>query len=155
MNFPIALSRAEPSTDINPHLALRLLRSRIRYGAFGRHHTAYRVWPLYGGLASSNWLAPPMSAIAWADAFDAYRGSPEFRQLNFWMELEDFKRIFWLEYLHRLLGRVIGLIYLFPFLWFFISIPHTGAPHRSLSLSVGTWSRTGWSRLVHGQIRPC
>jgi cytochrome c oxidase assembly protein subunit 15 len=50
--------------------------------------------------------------------FDAYRDSPEFRKLNFWMGLDDFKRIFWLEYLHRLLGRILGIVYLIPFLWF-------------------------------------
>lgn len=67
----------------------------------------------------TGWL-PPLNDLEWAALFDAYRESPEFRKLNFWMELEDFKRIFWLEYLHRLLGRSIGVVYLVPFLWFVI-----------------------------------
>lgn len=67
----------------------------------------------------TGWL-PPLTDLEWAAVFDAYRESPEFRKLNFWMELEDFKRIFWLEYLHRLLGRGIGIVYLLPFLWFVI-----------------------------------
>ena len=43
----------------------------------------------------TGWL-PPMGDAAWATLFDAYRESPEFRKLNFWMGIEDFKRIFWL-----------------------------------------------------------
>ena len=67
----------------------------------------------------TGWL-PPIGDSAWAALFDAYQESPEFRKLNFWMGIEDFKRIFWLEYLHRLLGRIIGIVYLLPFLWFSI-----------------------------------
>ena len=67
----------------------------------------------------TGWL-PPTSDAAWASIFDAYRNSPEFIKLNFWMGLDDFKRIFWLEYLHRLLGRILGLVYLLPLLWFAI-----------------------------------
>lgn len=67
----------------------------------------------------TGWL-PPLNDTDWAAMFDAYRNSPEFRQLNFWMGIEDFKRIFWFEFLHRLLGRVIGMVYLLPFLWFVI-----------------------------------
>ena len=65
----------------------------------------------------TGWL-PPLSDADWAALFDAYRESPEFRKLNFWMGIDDFKTIFWLEYLHRLLGRIIGMVYLLPFLWF-------------------------------------
>src|SRR5690606_7632058 len=54
----------------------------------------------------------------WQALFDAYRQSPEFRHVNFWMTLADFKTIYWLEYLHRLWGRVIGVVFLVPFLWF-------------------------------------
>lgn len=67
----------------------------------------------------TGWL-PPLNDADWAQMFSAYRDSPEFRQLNFWMGIEDFKKIFWLEFLHRLLGRVIGVAYLLPFLWFVI-----------------------------------
>lgn len=67
----------------------------------------------------TGWL-PPLSDADWASLFNAYRDSPEFRKLNFWMGIDDFKTIFWLEYLHRLLGRIIGIVYLLPFLWFVI-----------------------------------
>lgn len=67
----------------------------------------------------TGWL-PPMSDAAWAAAFDAYKASPEFKQLNFWMTVDDFRQIFWLEFLHRLLGRIVGLVYVVPFLWFVV-----------------------------------
>lgn len=75
------------------------------------------------GLSIVNWRPvtgwlPPLSDADWAALFDAYRSSPEFRQLNFWMTVDDFKTIFWLEYLHRLWGRLIGVVFLLPFLWF-------------------------------------
>ena len=97
----------------------------------------------------TGWL-PPISNAAWAALFDAYRDSPEFRKLNFWMGLEDFKRIFWLEYLHRLLGRILGVVYLLPFLWFVIRYRLPAGLTGRLAIlfvlggaqgtSVGTWS---------------
>ena len=65
----------------------------------------------------TGWL-PPLGDRDWAALFDAYRETPEFRRLNFWMTVEDFKGIFWLEYLHRLLGRIVGLVYALPLFWF-------------------------------------
>ncbi|MPY71642.1 MAG: heme A synthase [Alphaproteobacteria bacterium] len=65
----------------------------------------------------TGWL-PPMTEAAWQSVFDGYRDSPEFRRLNFWMGIEDFKRIFWLEYLHRLWGRIIGVAFALPLAWF-------------------------------------
>lgn len=67
----------------------------------------------------TGWI-PPMNEAAWTAVFDSYRQSPEFQKLNFWMALDDFKRIFWLEYLHRVLGRIIGIAYFLPFAWFLI-----------------------------------
>ena len=67
----------------------------------------------------TGWI-PPMNEAAWTAVFASYRESPEFQKLNFWMALDDFKRIFWLEYLHRVLGRIIGIAYFLPFAWFLI-----------------------------------
>ena len=52
--------------------------------------------------------------------FAKYRETPEFRLVNFSMTLDGFKGIFWLEYIHRLWGRLIGVVFLVPFLWFWI-----------------------------------
>ncbi len=61
---------------------------------------------------------PPLSETAWTDAFEAYKTIPQYREINRGMSLDEFKTIFWWEWSHRLLGRVIGAVYLLPFLWF-------------------------------------
>ena len=63
------------------------------------------------------WL-PPLSDAEWQKSFEMYQQSPEFQKINFDMDVDDYKGIFWLEYLHRLLGRLIGLAFLVPFLVF-------------------------------------
>ena len=68
----------------------------------------------------TGWL-PPLTEIEWRAAFDAYRQSPEYRHINAGMSLAGFKEIFWLEYLHRLFGRVIGVVFFVPFMWFLVS----------------------------------
>ena len=75
------------------------------------------------GLSIVEWkpvtgALPPLSEAAWAQAFDAYKAIPQYRQMNAGMSLDEFKTIFWWEWSHRLLGRVIGAAYLLPFLWF-------------------------------------
>jgi cytochrome c oxidase assembly protein subunit 15 len=60
----------------------------------------------------------PLTETEWTQAFEAYKTIPQYRQLNSGMSLDEFKTIFWWEWSHRLLGRVIGVAYLLPFLWF-------------------------------------
>ena len=57
---------------------------------------------------------PPMSQSEWEEVFLLYQQYPEFKIKNAHMDVEDFKNIFWLEYFHRLLGRMIGIIFLLP-----------------------------------------
>jgi cytochrome c oxidase assembly protein subunit 15 len=102
----------------------------------------------------TGWL-PPMSDLAWAALFDAYRESPEFRRLNFWMGLEDFKRIFWLEYLHRLLGRIIGIVYFIPFLWFVLRYrlpPGLSIRLAGLFVLGGLQGALGWYMVKSGLV---
>jgi cytochrome c oxidase assembly protein subunit 15 len=61
---------------------------------------------------------PPLSDAQWAEAFEAYKKIPQYRELNAGMTLSEFKEIFWWEWGHRLLGRIIGAAYLLPFLFF-------------------------------------
>ena len=68
----------------------------------------------------TGWL-PPLDAAAWQFAFENYQRFPEYKKLNLGMSLAEFQSIFWFEYLHRLLGRLIGVAFLLPFLWFAIS----------------------------------
>jgi cytochrome c oxidase assembly protein subunit 15 len=75
------------------------------------------------GLSMVDWrpvtgFLPPITADEWQSTFDAYQQSPEFQEKNSHMDVGDFKGIFWLEYLHRLLGRTIGIVFLMPFLYF-------------------------------------
>ncbi len=75
------------------------------------------------GLSIVEWkpvtgTLPPLSQEQWTQAFEAYKTIPQYRELNAGMSLAEFKTIFWWEWSHRLLGRVIGVAYLLPFLWF-------------------------------------
>jgi heme a synthase len=77
----------------------------------------------HSGLSIVEWqplvgAIPPLSTADWEALFARYRETPEFRLVNFDIGLEGFKRIFWWEYAHRLLGRVTGAVFLIPFLWF-------------------------------------
>jgi heme a synthase len=75
------------------------------------------------GLSIVEWkpvtgVVPPLTEGQWEQAFGAYQAIPQYRQLNAGMSLPEFKTIFWWEWSHRLLGRVIGAVYLLPFLYF-------------------------------------
>jgi heme a synthase len=75
------------------------------------------------GLSIVEWkpvtgALPPLSDAQWTQAFEAYKIIPQYRELNAGMNLSEFKTIFWWEWSHRLLGRVIGVVYLLPFLFF-------------------------------------
>lgn len=77
----------------------------------------------HSGLSIVEWqpivgTLPPLDDEAWHETFRKYQQTPEFRQVNPDMELAGFKRIFWWEYAHRLLGRLIGAVFLLPLLWF-------------------------------------
>lgn len=71
------------------------------------------------GLSMVDWrpvtgFLPPLTEGQWQGVFDLYKASPQYHQVNFAMGLPDFKGIFWLEFIHRLVGRLIGLIFLVP-----------------------------------------
>ncbi|MGL4371860.1 MAG: COX15/CtaA family protein [Alphaproteobacteria bacterium] len=71
------------------------------------------------GLSLVTWepfsgALPPLSQAAWERLFQQYQTSPEFQKINFSFGLEEFKHIFWWEYIHRLWGRLLGLVLLVP-----------------------------------------
>ncbi len=77
----------------------------------------------HSGLSIVEWqpvigAVPPLDDAQWNVEFDKYKLSPEYRQRNFDMTLDGFKGIFWWEYSHRLLGRLIGAAFLLPFIYF-------------------------------------
>jgi cytochrome c oxidase assembly protein subunit 15 len=75
----------------------------------------------HSGLSMVDWqplnLLPPFGDAEWQAAFERYRTSPEFRLVNSGFTLAEFKGIFWLEYTHRLWGRLIGFAFAIPLLW--------------------------------------
>jgi cytochrome c oxidase assembly protein subunit 15 len=78
------------------------------------------------GLSITEWkpitgVIPPISNDAWGAEFAKYKQSPEFQKINNSFTLSDFKEIYWVEYLHRLLGRVTGLVFVVPFIYFITS----------------------------------
>ena len=75
------------------------------------------------GLSITRWepvtgAIPPLNEADWQVEFDRYRSSPQYQQINSGMDLADFKNIYFWEYVHRLLGRLIGLAFALPLLWF-------------------------------------
>lgn len=71
------------------------------------------------GLSITEWelfygVMPPFDQAGWEEYFAKYKQSPEYLKINAGMSLSDFKGIFWLEYIHRVLGRITGLIFLLP-----------------------------------------
>lgn len=77
----------------------------------------------HSGLSITEWqpivgTIPPLSTADWDEAFRKYQATPEYREVNRGMTLDAFKTIFWWEYAHRLLGRLIGVVFLLPLIWF-------------------------------------
>jgi len=77
------------------------------------------------GLSMVEWepimgVVPPIGDSEWQETFNKYKQSPEYKKVNIGMSVSDFKRIFYFEYAHRVLGRLIGLAFLLPFLYFLI-----------------------------------
>jgi len=75
------------------------------------------------GLSMVDWrpimgVLPPITDLQWQETFELYQQTPEFEKINAGMDVRGFKGIFWLEYLHRLLGRAIGVVFLLPFIFF-------------------------------------
>ena len=105
------------------------------------------------GLSITRWdlisgILPPISLNDWERLFSSYKEIPEYKLLNFSMTLEQFKTIYWWEYIHRLLGRFIGLFYLLPLFYFSFkkkirkrSIQHFIDPR----ITIRIWKAIIWS----------
>jgi len=117
-------------------------RSMTNATSHAPHHRAVRIWLLAvaalifamvavggatrlteSGLSIVEWqpvtgALPPLSADEWQGEFEKYKAIPQYRALNPGMTLDQFKTIYWWEWTHRLLGRLIGAAFLLPFLWF-------------------------------------
>ena len=77
------------------------------------------------GLSITEWqpimgAVPPLNAAQWAEAFEKYKTIPQYAQVNAGMSLGEFQGIFWWEWLHRLVGRLIGVVFAVPFVIFLL-----------------------------------
>jgi len=77
------------------------------------------------GLSIAEWrpimgIIPPLSDAEWQRVFQIYKETPEFQKVNAHFDVNDFKGIFWLEYLHRLLGRLLGFVFALPLVYFVV-----------------------------------
>ena len=80
----------------------------------------------HSGLSISNYklisgTIPPLNDLEWQEAFDLYKQYPEYQKLNNNFSLQDFKDIYFWEWLHRVIGRLIGIVFFIPFLYFLIA----------------------------------
>ena len=114
-SIPMATDRARPRLVAGWLLACcALVFAMIVVGGVTRlTHSGLSIteWqPIVGSL-------PPLSAAEWESAFAKYQATPEYKLVNHGMSLAEFKGIFWWEFFHRLLGRLIGAAFLVPFVW--------------------------------------
>ena len=110
------------------------------------------------GLSITSWkpisgTLPPLTEAAWQAEFDAYKRIPEYAAFNQGMTLSGFKAIFFWEYVHRLLGRLIGLAFAAPLLWFAVRrrIPAGYGPRLVALLALGgLQGAIGWWMVASG-----
>lgn len=79
----------------------------------------------HSGLSMVEWkpitgALPPMNQTDWQSLFEKYQASPEYKVINTQFTVEEFKSIFWWEYIHRLIGRIIGIVFFLPFVYFLL-----------------------------------
>lgn len=110
------------------------------------------------GLSIMEWAPvmgtlPPLNDAEWQRMFALYRQIPEYQQVNAGMSLEEFKTIFWWEYIHRLWGRLIGVVFAVPFVWFLIrgKLQRSLIPHLiAMFLLGGLQGGLGWYMVSSG-----
>jgi cytochrome c oxidase assembly protein subunit 15 len=110
------------------------------------------------GLSIMEWAPvsgalPPLSQAEWERLFALYRQIPEYQQVNAGMTLEAFKTIFWWEYIHRLWGRLIGVVFALPLAWFWLRGRIDRALGRKLLIALalgGAQGLLGWFMVASG-----
>ncbi|HZW63231.1 MAG TPA: COX15/CtaA family protein [Flavobacteriaceae bacterium] len=114
----------------------------------------------HSGLSISNYklisgTIPPMNETEWQEAFDLYKQYPEYQKLNSHFTLEDFKDIYFWEWLHRVIGRFIGVVFIVPFLYFLIKKQLTKATVKKalVLLTLGAFQGfLGWYMVKSGLV---
>ena len=112
------------------------------------------------GLSMVDWhvvtgIVPPLSAEAWTRAFDDYRQTPEYAKINVGMTLDAFRTIYYREYIHRIAGRLAGLGFVLPLLYFLGrgTIPwRRCAPYLGIGLLFAGQGLMGWLMVQSGLV---
>ncbi len=110
------------------------------------------------GLSITEWnvvtgILPPLHENEWQIAFDKYKETPEYLAKHHWMSLDDFKGIFFWEWFHRLWGRLIGVVFALPMLFFWARgyIPRgEGKIYLGLLILGGMQGALGWFMVTSG-----
>ena len=114
----------------------------------------------HSGLSIVEWqpivgAVPPLDEAQWQETFEKYKKTPEYRQVNRGMTLAQFKGIFWWEYAHRLLGRLIGVVFFVPLAWFALRrrIPRALLPRLVVIFVLGgLQGALGWYMVQSGLV---
>ena len=112
------------------------------------------------GLSMVEWdpifgFIPPLSEQQWLDVFQKYQASPEYREINLGMDLPGFKSIYWFEFTHRVLGRLIGTVFLIPFVYFLFRkmLPPRLTPRLAFAFVLGGLQGVlGWYMVKSGLV---
>ncbi|CDO94654.1 unnamed protein product [Kluyveromyces dobzhanskii CBS 2104] len=110
------------------------------------------------GLSITEWrpvagTVPPLNQQEWEDEFEKYKSSPEFKQLNSHITLDEFKFIFFMEWIHRLWGRAIGAVFILPAVYFAVAkktSPHVNKRLFGLAALLGLQGFIGWWMVKSG-----
>ncbi|MBW2961380.1 COX15/CtaA family protein [Mesonia aestuariivivens] len=112
------------------------------------------------GLSISNYklihgVVPPMNQQEWVEAFELYKQYPEYQKLHYHFSLEDFKGIYFWEWIHRVIGRLIGVVFIIPFLYFLFTKQLTKSTIKKAILLLclgGFQGFMGWYMVKSGLI---
>ena len=112
------------------------------------------------GLSMVDWrpimgAIPPLTEAQWLETFEAYRQYPEYKLINKGMSLSDFKFIFFWEYFHRLFGRLIGIAFFFPFVYFTVKKKFSSSMFKKLCVAFvlgGMQGLMGWYMVKSGLV---
>ena len=114
----------------------------------------------HSGLSMVDWkplmgTIPPMNEAQWDTVFHAYQQFPEYKEINQGMSMGEFKAIFFWEYLHRLLGRLIGVVFFLPFVYFLLRGYYDKTWIKKLLLGFflgGLQGLMGWYMVMSGLV---
>jgi cytochrome c oxidase assembly protein subunit 15 len=154
-----------------------MIMEKLDSGSTSNYNRAVFIWLLTGcflifvtvlvggitrltnsGLSMVDWhlfmgVVPPLNEADWITTFESYKQYPEYQQINFNFTLAEFKSIFFWEYLHRMIGRLIGMVFIIPFAYFIIrkKISRKLLPKCLLILLMGSFQGfVGWWMVKSG-----